>query len=600
MYYRHRSRWNEYHFYNDYNLSPAQIIEKLTGIQVQVENEQHAFTSECEWGTARLNYFLYWNNHYNDYVWSDSLNRFINTKTPVTKPDAVANYYQQLNSEIDSVAAKAFLMLSESDSEKVKELMRASPEFIEEAKNKHYAVLPMFPQKRLIALVDLTDYCKKQAITFRPGKDLEQQLDSLDGTNSYAELYRLEEYLIKHISLDQLTAVEYWAASGNEGPTYSIGKILDKLYTRYMDDICKDEKELRLFLKKAALFDRFGIIGVCNKYLWKLSNCPENFKDRLQSLLIKEKDPDIIAAINELLQNKYWKSNCTGQTSVLYDNPINELETLKSINKMPFEARVDACSELQYNLYFTDRVANGMLDKNQLKPVARSLKKYAALKKNDSFEFNRCMSFSYWLKNQHLPYHTQFEKALELKQKEAYEDLAEMIILQGRYTDISLLLNLYERENENMPKWMIQSHIMQDLSIPTRLISKVERDTLKNRYSRLSEKELYKAYLNDFGLGDVFKANDSLDYDKLYHMLEYDVVDAFVGGGGGRESASASLAVQILEMHFNTLLGFHWRKHYLYANTVHSFYTRSCAWMKFLRDKKLVIIPENKPPSFSN
>lgn len=175
-----------------------------------------------------------------------------------------------------------------------------------------------------------------------------------------------------------------------------------------------------------------------------------------------------------------------------------------------------------------------------------------------------------------------------------------MIILQGKYKDIPLLLSVYESENENMEKWMIQSHLMQDLSIPARLSSTAERDTLKNRYARLSEKELYKAYFTDFGLGATFRANDSLDYDRLYNMLEYDVVDAFVGGGGGRESTAASLAVQVLEMHFNTLLGFHWRKHYLYANTVHSFHTRSCAWMKFLRDKKLVTLPEYRTPSFSN
>jgi hypothetical protein len=599
MYYRHRSRWNEYHFYNEYDPNPAQVIEKLTGIQIQVENEQHTFTSEYDWGIARQNYFLYWNNHYSDYVWNDSLNRFINTKTPVAKPDAVADYYQQLGSEMDSVAANAFLMLAESDPEKVKELMRASPEFIEEAKSKHYAVLPMFPQKRLKALVDLTDYCKDHAIAFRVGKDLKQQLDSLDAENSYAALYRLEEYLIKHISLDQVTAIEYWSASGSEGSNYSIGRMLDKLYTKYMDDICKDDDQLRLFLKKAALFDRFGIIGACNKYAWKLSNRPESFKERLKTLLAKEKDPDILSAINGLLQNSSWKSDCAGNIPALYDEPINELETLSSSSKIPFEKQGDEYANLQYNIYFTDRVANGMLSQSQLTPMVKCLKKHAEQQREDSFEFERSMAFSYWLKNQHLPYRTQFEKALELKEKDAYKKLTEMIILQGKYKDIPVLLDLYESENEGMEKWMIQSHIMQDLAIPARLRSATERDTLKKRYSRLSEKELYKAYLTDFGLGDIFKANDSLDYDKLYNVLEYDVVDAFVGGGG-RQSTSAGLAIQVLEMHFNTLLGFHWRKHYLYANTVHSFHTRSCAWMKFLRDKKLVTIPEYSTPSFSN
>lgn len=397
MYYRHRSRWNDYHFYHDVDPNPAQMIEKLTGLQVQVENEKNAFTSEYEWGMARLHYFLYWNNHHNDYVWNDSLNSFVNTKTPVAKPDVVTEYYHQLSSKHDSVVSHAFLMLTESDPEKVKELLRISPDILKDADDEHY-VLPTFPEKRLVALVNFTDYCKDHAIVFRPGEDLKQQLDSLQRKKTEADLYRLEESLIKHISLDQLSAVEYWAASGGEDAPYSIGRILDKLYTRYMDTICKDEDQLRLFLKKATVFDRFGIIGVCNKYLWKLSNRPENFKDRLQSLLAKEKDPDMTAAIHELLKNNYWKSDCAGDVPALYDEPINELETLNRIGRMPFEERGNNYSNLQYNLYFTDRVAKGSLSQSQLKPMVKCLKEYAETKKDDSFEFNRSLSFSYWLK----------------------------------------------------------------------------------------------------------------------------------------------------------------------------------------------------------
>ncbi|HTE30374.1 MAG TPA: hypothetical protein VK666_08370, partial [Chryseolinea sp.] len=85
-----------------------------------------------------------------------------------------------------------------------------------------------------------------------------------------------------------------------------------------------------------------------------------------------------------------------------------------------------------------------------------------------------------------------------------------------------------------------------------------------------------------------FDKNDGLILGEVYDILKYDVVDAFVGGGGGRRDDGIYPLIKLLEIRFGTTLGY--PEKLCESQGVYSCGTgeRALAWMKFLQDKRLV------------
>ena len=48
-----------------------------------------------------------------------------------------------------------------------------------------------------------------------------------------------------------------------------------------------------------------------------------------------------------------------------------------------------------------------------------------------------------------------------------------------------------------------------------------------------------------------------LDFEKIYDLLQYEIVTPFVGGGGSHRDQFTYGLIKLLELHFNTRLGFH-------------------------------------------
>lgn len=591
MIYRHRSKWDDYHFDNE---KLEKLMLELTHIRLEMPDDKGIFSSVHTSDMLLLNYFIYWQQHYNDYAWNEEVKHFINTTDSVYSADPISIYFHQLGSEIDSVAINAYLQLIECDPVKVKEKLTAERELLS---TNHYGTLPTFANRRLIAHAALYNYCKQQNLPFKPDLQLKKLLDSLL-TGNEAFLYKLENRIIQNTTLSQLTAIEYWASTdGGEPAPYQMGRILDKLYTRFMDSIVHDETQLCLFLKKAYWYDKFGIIGTCNKYLWKLSNYDSTVTIKLERLKQILNDEDIISAINAFLKKDYWVSNCAGNTPLLYEDIIDVPATLARLKHSDFEARTTAYFNLQFNEYATDFIVKQGLSKKELAPVIKDLHKYAKEHKEEEFEFTNASAYAAWLKYSQYSLNAQFKKAATIKEKDIQTEVMNKIIIECNYKDIPLLINTY-RNDSNL--WFIKNHIHEDLAIPADLDSRSETNKLLNRYNTLSEKEVYIAYMADFGLTSLYLENGTLNYNQMYDLLEYDVVDAFVGGGGGRRATTATMAIRLLELEFNTLLGFHWRKEYIREGFVHSIHERSCAWMKFLREKNLVKLNSNRVGSFSN
>ncbi len=122
-------------------------------------------------------------------------------------------------------------------------------------------------------LAELTAYCRVRGIDYLGTPQLRAALDSLQTELPFAARYRLENRLIRSLTLDQVTALEYgtllYQRSDRLG--YSSGRILDVFYSQRWQQLLATPKHLECYLKKSALFCRLGINGACNNYLLKFA-----------------------------------------------------------------------------------------------------------------------------------------------------------------------------------------------------------------------------------------------------------------------------------------------------------------------------------------
>ncbi|MCL2097330.1 MAG: hypothetical protein FWH23_01040 [Bacteroidales bacterium] len=185
------------------------------------------------------------------------------------------------------------------------------------------------------------------------------------------------------------------------------------------------------------------------------------------------------------------------------------------------------------------------------------------------------------------------------KKSEENDQEISKLLSQINYEQISTALNLIENYSFQA-NWLSKYSFMKrdfgffmivDFDKP-----KARKDFL-NLYSNFSEHELYAYYLDKAGID--YKTNNKLDFDKIYELLKYNVVVAFVGGGGGKQDNEVYSLVKLLELTFNTTLGF--PKKLCNSNNMYACYSdeRAKAWRKYLTENNLLNKQHNEPMSFS-
>lgn len=121
---------------------------------------------------------------------------------------------------------------------------------------------------------------------------------------------------------------------------------------------------------------------------------------------------------------------------------------------------------------------------------------------------------------------------------------------------------------------------------------------LINNHKNKTELEFYAHYLSEFGV-DFQKNNGNLDFDKIYEILQYDIITPFVGNGGNRRDFYTYGIIKLLELHFENRLGFHEK-----LNENQTFYSfssakRAKAWREYLVKNQIVKTRVEVTPSFN-
>lgn len=263
--------------------NPMTLLRSLTKTEVLVPASSGTWTTELKDKTARLNFVRYWQEHYRDYRWDATLNRFVNTQEQVKgnpQSERFRRNFKKLHSRDQRIATAAFEKLA---NEQPLTALQSLPDQKFVIFPQSYR-LPVYPYFSLEVLIRLRNYCEREGLNYLMyQKTIKEKAQGLVGRVATQERIELEDELYKSLNLNNITALEHWAIISENLSWrlgYSLGRVLQRFYSNYRDSLFQQPKHLKLFMHKCVWFAKLKPKGLGAKYLSFLGKL--NAQEQLQ------------------------------------------------------------------------------------------------------------------------------------------------------------------------------------------------------------------------------------------------------------------------------------------------------------------------------
>lgn len=279
------------------------LLQFLTGIELGVKNKQGKFVwhvNEFVYDEPRFNLLVLFAKHYQQFTWNEQESRFINPLLSVRPLKKEEYLFQLLSNEDDSLAMDAFIQLSSCPPQKV---ISAASEYFDFSMVKN-DFIPVFPCAFVIKMADLTAYCRDHGIDYEGSAFLQKKIGLLKTELPANERTKIENELIQSLSLEEITALEYWALvyESRRQLGKSTKRILNEFYLKNWQQVLAQPKHLDLYLKKANLLYQLTYQGFYNDYRGRFSPITAEESDALNNHLTQ--DIGVKAEIELLLGHK--------------------------------------------------------------------------------------------------------------------------------------------------------------------------------------------------------------------------------------------------------------------------------------------------------
>ncbi len=244
------------------------------------------------------NFMVYWASHYKDYQWSESRNRFINTKETPQPIVPIYGIVGRLMDTSQKTALDAYFNLCERRAEEIKPLMDDIEYFPIPSCN-----IPEFVVAYLKPMGKLTRYFKAKGLSYRNEKVEQEYIHPLRQTMPLKERYHLENTISTTMTLDEVLAFEYCAVfyDHNRSFSFSAGRILDKFYTIHWQELTHNRQQLAAYLIKSDVFLTFGA-GAKRGYMMKFWHCDAEALSLIDTIAKEENNDDISYMVKEILE----------------------------------------------------------------------------------------------------------------------------------------------------------------------------------------------------------------------------------------------------------------------------------------------------------
>ena len=294
------------------------LLRKLTGLGVRVPDASGTKVYDLDVTGDReawLNFVRYWAGRYEDYDYDEHRRGFVNRHDRTLETENLERLFRLLNSESDAVALRAYGRLTRADPVEIAHLAAKYNGLLRSTNPS----VPALRDGHLEQLSELTAYCRRNKVAFTPTPRLAGLYDTLLLELGPRERVELENELIDRLSLDDLTPLEYWAAlhQFDLQAGFSVGRILDYVYTDRWEEVLADDAALRLYLKKADVFAQMSGIGVTDDYLRKFGRLDRATEVRLRELLRSESDAHVRRSLHRLLGEEEAPEPHAGDVALL-------------------------------------------------------------------------------------------------------------------------------------------------------------------------------------------------------------------------------------------------------------------------------------------
>lgn len=280
------------------------LLKRLTKKQFILPSEREEscngdFSAKLDNVEKFKNFVRYWGNHAEDFEWEESKHIFVDKAEIAQRTEAYDKLFRRLNSDNDSVAKASFLQLAQGDPNAVSEMTEKFRPLL----RNYNRNLPDIRYGFLEQMSRLVAFCQKNRVHYYLSDTLNVLFNTLIDTRNPQFRYKIENQIIDRAEIFDLTSIEFYAClnSANQELSFSIGRILDHLYTQYWSAITNNEEQLRLFLKKSFLFKKIGVVGICNSYQNKIDRIESDLKNFFFEISAVESDEDIVNQIDVIL-----------------------------------------------------------------------------------------------------------------------------------------------------------------------------------------------------------------------------------------------------------------------------------------------------------
>ncbi len=280
----------------------------------------------------RKDVIRWWAIHAEDFEWDESEHRFVSKAEATARAEELERQARRLSSSNDSVAFAAFVRLTEGDPPTVVALVERFRPLLR-TYNPH---LPPLNYTYLEQMTALCAYCRKHGFSLKLTPQLANLLDSLSQPISEKMRYKFENQLIENIKINDISAFEYFALlhSANADLGFSTGRVIDIFYSKNWKFILDNDVQLRLYLKKSALFKNIAVAGVSSLYDKKFDRRDERVRLRLAQIARTESDGDI----QDNLQD--WRTTASLAQKIEDSGSPAEVRTNDAANDESIDSRL--------------------------------------------------------------------------------------------------------------------------------------------------------------------------------------------------------------------------------------------------------------------
>lgn len=477
-----------------------ELIQYLTHTYIAVPNRKGDLCYQLENDysiESKINLLIFFAKHYKQYVWDKERLIFTNPQLKAIPTSKVRELFDLLLNENDTIAMNAFIQLTTCNPKEVSKLAY-------EIRHNHISKNSNYFYK-IEALNHFTSYCSQNNIRISLEQSLKNNILRLKKPLSTIQRYQLENQIIAKLTLENVTAYEYWIEvySILSESNNSNERILNIFYAKNWEKLTSNNRYLDCYLKKSQCHNN----GYSERFLNSKTDVIQKLKD------YKTTDNDIRREITKVLVlNKH--------------KPKKKRNYIKSYSNGIFADKYYQIQDFRQILH-------------------KKLKNGCSME--DIIEFLGMANYS------------QISDAIEEIENYKFENEDKYAFLENDFGFFNI-----DFDNKN------------------------ERKLFLKNYANLTEYQLYSYYLDDAKI-DYKNKDNSLNFDKIYDILKYDVVE------NSNPDGPVYSIIKLLEINFKTTLGYPKKlcnssNHYLCFC-----HDRANAWMSYLTEKKLLKLNHDEP-----